>query len=175
MCFNQAGDISTQEGTSLKLVDKFTYLGSSVSSTEKDIDTWLTTAWAAIDKLWKSNLTYKIKQFLPDSVRVDTAVWMHHLDANKTAGEAGRQLHKNVASNIGQVLEATPYKATTIRPPASQHENYPSWTNQTRRTLLEKQRRAHKWFTPMDPYIWPSKGRTTSSNIHTADMWGYGM
>ena len=42
MCFNQTGDISTQEGTSLKLVDKFTYLGSSVSSTEKDIDTRLT-------------------------------------------------------------------------------------------------------------------------------------
>ena len=44
MWFNQAGDISTQEGTSLKLVDKFTYLGSSVSSTEKDIDTRLTKA-----------------------------------------------------------------------------------------------------------------------------------
>ena len=42
MCFNQAGDISTLDGTSLKLVDKFTYLGSSVSSTEKDIDTRLT-------------------------------------------------------------------------------------------------------------------------------------
>ena len=36
MCFNQTGDISTLEGTSLKLVDKFTYLRSSVSSTEKD-------------------------------------------------------------------------------------------------------------------------------------------
>ena len=31
MCFNQTGDISTQNGSSLKLVDKFTYLGSSVS------------------------------------------------------------------------------------------------------------------------------------------------
>ena len=51
MCFNQAGDISTPDGTSLKLVDKFTYLGSSVSSTEKDIDTLLTKAWTAIDKL----------------------------------------------------------------------------------------------------------------------------
>ena len=38
MCFNQKGDISTLDGTSLKLVDKFTCLGSSVSSTEKDID-----------------------------------------------------------------------------------------------------------------------------------------
>ena len=33
-CFNQTGDISTLDGTSLKLVDKFTYRGSSVSSTE---------------------------------------------------------------------------------------------------------------------------------------------
>ena len=41
MCFNQAGDISTLDGTSLKLVDKFTDLGSSVTSTEKDIDTQL--------------------------------------------------------------------------------------------------------------------------------------
>ena len=65
MCFNQAGDISTLEGTSLKLADKFTYLGSSVSSTKKDIDTRLTKAWTAIDKLsiiWKSNLTDKMKR-----------------------------------------------------------------------------------------------------------------
>ena len=32
MCFNQRGDISTLNGSSLKLVNKFTYLGSSVSS-----------------------------------------------------------------------------------------------------------------------------------------------
>ena len=51
MCFNQTGDISTQDGSSLKLVDKFTYLGSSVSSTEKDIDTRLTKAWTAIDHM----------------------------------------------------------------------------------------------------------------------------
>ena len=44
MCFNQTGDISTLDSSSLKLVDKFTYLGSSISSTEKDIDTRLTKA-----------------------------------------------------------------------------------------------------------------------------------
>ncbi len=56
---------SFQNGTSLKLVDKFTYHGSSVSSTEKDIDTRLTKAWTAIDRLsiiWKSNLTDKMKR-----------------------------------------------------------------------------------------------------------------
>ena len=69
----------------------------------------------------------KWNQFLPSSGRVDTAVWMHHLDANKTAGEeARRQLHKNVAGNIKRVLAATPHKAPTIRPPATHHENYPS-------------------------------------------------
>ena len=72
MRFNQAGYISTLEGTSLKLVDKFTYLGSSVSSTEKDIDTRLTKAWTAIDKLsiiWKSDLTDKMKRsFFPAAV-----------------------------------------------------------------------------------------------------------
>ena len=33
MCYNQTGNITTLDGASLKLVDKFTYLGSSVSST----------------------------------------------------------------------------------------------------------------------------------------------
>ena len=52
---------------------------------------------------------------------------MHYMDANKTAGEeARRQLHKNAASNLEQVLAATPHNTPTIRPPASYHENYPS-------------------------------------------------
>ena len=65
MCYNETGDITTLDGTPLKIVDKFTYLGSSVSSTEKDIDTRLTKAWTAIDRLsiiWKSDLTGKIKR-----------------------------------------------------------------------------------------------------------------
>ena len=66
-------------------------------------------------------------QFLPSSSRVDTAVWMHHLDANKTAQkEARQQLHKDVACNIKQVLAATLHKAPTIWPPASHHKNYQS-------------------------------------------------
>ena len=39
MCFNQRGNISTLKAGPLKLVDKFTYLGSSVSSTKTDINT----------------------------------------------------------------------------------------------------------------------------------------
>ena len=37
MCFNEKGDISTLNGTSRKLVDKFSYLSSSISSTESDV------------------------------------------------------------------------------------------------------------------------------------------
>ena len=39
MCFNQRGDISTLNGSSQKLVNKFTYLGSSISSMENNTNT----------------------------------------------------------------------------------------------------------------------------------------
>ena len=64
MCFNQRGYISTLNGSSLKLVDKFTYQGRSISSTETDINMRLAKVWTAIDRLsviWKSDLTDKIK------------------------------------------------------------------------------------------------------------------
>ena len=93
------------------------------------------------------------------------------MDANQTAGEeTWRQLHKNVESNIEQVLATTPHETTTVRPLASHHDNYTGQTSQTRRTLLEKQGRARKWCTPMDPHIWPSKSRTYSSYVRTQDV-----
>ena len=50
----------------MKPLDKFTYQGHSVSSsTERDIDTRLTKAWTAINRLWiiwKSDLTDKKKR-----------------------------------------------------------------------------------------------------------------
>ena len=78
MCFNQTGDISTLGGTSLKLIDKLTYLRSSVSSTKKDIDTRLTKAWAANDSLsviWKSYLTDKMKHSFFQTVVVSIMLY----------------------------------------------------------------------------------------------------
>ena len=180
MCYNQTGDISTQDGTPLKLVDKFTYLGSSVTSTEEDINTRLTKAWTAINRLsiiWKSDLTDKMKRSFFQAAF--TSILLYGCTTwtlKKTAGEEARwQLHKNTASNLEQVLAATPHKTPTVRPPASYHENYSSLTNQTCRTLLEKQGRTHKRCTLMDPHTWPCKSRTTSMNIHSAAMWGYGI
>ena len=49
------------------------------------------------------------------------------MDANKTAGEESRrQLHKNGACNLEQVLAATPHKTPTVRPSDPYHENYSS-------------------------------------------------
>ena len=64
MSFNQRGDISLKGGN-LKLVDKFIYLGGSVSSNKKDINRRLVKEWTAIDRLldiWKSDLVDKIKR-----------------------------------------------------------------------------------------------------------------
>ena len=61
------------------------------------------------------------------------------MDAIKTYGEkAWRQLHKNAASNIEQILEGASHKTAAVRPFTTHHENYPSYTNQTCGTLLEK-------------------------------------
>ena len=49
---------------------------------------------------------------------------MYYMDANKTAlEEARRQLHKNAASNLEQVMAATPHKTPTVQPPTSYNEN----------------------------------------------------
>ena len=64
-------------------------------------------------------------QFLPSCSRIGIALWMHYMDANLMYEEkARRQLDKNAASNIEQVLEAAPYKAATVRPLTTHHLNY---------------------------------------------------
>ena len=90
MCFNQAVDISILDRTSLKLVDKCTYLGSCVSSTEKDIDTRLTKTWTAIDNLSVKNKNTHFKF----NMRVYA---IHCLDCNKKyVRETSRDLQKQI-------------------------------------------------------------------------------
>ena len=103
MCFNQKGDISTLDGTSLKLVDKFTYLGSSVSSTEKYIDTRLTKSWTAIDRLsiiWKSSLTDKMKRSFFQAVVVTILLY------GCTTWTLNKRLEKKLDGNYTRILRA---------------------------------------------------------------------
>ena len=63
MCFNQRGNISTPNWGALKLVDKFTYLKSCISSIKTEINMQLAKAGTAINRLlviWKSDRTDKV-------------------------------------------------------------------------------------------------------------------
>ena len=103
MCFNQAGDISTLDGSSLKLVDKFTYLGSSVPSTEKNINTQLTKAWTPIDNLsiiWKSYLTDKMKRSFFQAAVVSILLY------GCTAWTLTKWLEKKLDGNYTRMLRA---------------------------------------------------------------------
>ena len=119
MCFNQAGDISTREETSLKLVDKFTYLGSSVSSTEKDIDTRLAKAWTAIDKLsiiWKSDQTDKMKLSFFQAVVVSILLY------GCITWTLTKRLEKKIDGNYTRMLHAILNKSWRQHP--SKHQLY---------------------------------------------------
>ena len=103
MCFNQRGDISSQNGSSLKLVDKFTYLRSSVSSTKTDINIKLPKAWTAINRLfviWKSDLTDEIKcSFFQAAV-------MSILLYGCTTWTLTKHTEKKLGSNYTRMLQA---------------------------------------------------------------------
>ena len=103
MCYNQTGDITTQDGGSLKLIDKFTNLGSSVSSTENDIDTRLTKAWTAIDRLsiiWKSYLTDKMKRSFFQAAVVSILLY------GCTTSMLIKRLEKKLDGNYTRMLRA---------------------------------------------------------------------
>ena len=126
----------------LKFVDKFAYLDSNISSTESDVNICLVKAWTAIHMLsilWMSDISDKIKLGFFQAMTVNTTVWMHHIDANKTHGEKARwEIYKNAVCYFEQILEATPQK-TTVQILTSHLANQLSKMNKTCGSLLEKQ------------------------------------
>ena len=89
MYFNQTGEIST--------------LGTSVSSNEKDIDTQLTKAWTAIDKLliiWKSDLTDKMKRSFFQAADVSILLY------GCTTWTLTKRLEKKLDGNYTRMLRA---------------------------------------------------------------------
>ena len=117
MSLNQTGDISTLDGTPLKLVDKFTYLGSSVSSTEKDIDTRLTKAWTAFFKLsiiWKSDLTDKMKRSFFPAAAVSILLY------GCTIWTLTKRLEKKLDDNYTKMLRAILNKSWRQHPTRQQ-------------------------------------------------------
>ena len=119
MCYNQTGDITTLDGASVKLVDKFTYLGSSVSSTEKDIDTRLTKAWTAIDRLsikWKPDLADKMKLSFFQAAIVSILLY------GCTTWTLTKRLKKKLDGNYTRMLRAI--LNNSWRPHTTRHQLY---------------------------------------------------
>ena len=141
MCFNQTGDISILDGTFLKLVDKFTYLGSSVLSTEKDMDTRLTKAWTAIDRLsiiWKSDLTDKMKRSFFQAAVVSILL------CGCTTWTLTKQLEKKLDGNYTRVLRAILNKSWRQHP--TRHQLYGHLPPITKTIQVRRTRHAgHCW------------------------------
>ena len=124
MCFNQRGDICTLKGCLLKMVNKFTYFGSSVLSTKKYITTWLAKGCTAIDRLsviWKSDQTDEMKRSFFQAVIVSILLY------GCTTWTLTKRLEKKLDGHFTRMLRALlikswrqhPNKAVAIRPPTT--------------------------------------------------------
>ena len=136
MCFNQTGHISTRNGSSLKLVDEYTYLGSRVSSTETDIDMRLAKAWAALDRLsviWKSDLTDKRKRSFFQAAVV--SILLHGC----TTWKLTKRMEEKLDGNYTRILRAILNKSRRQHPTKQQlygHSPPITKTIQIRRTRM---------------------------------------
>ena len=161
--------------TSLKLIDKFTYLGSSISSIEKDIDTRLTKAWTAIDRLsiiWKSDLTDKMKRSFFQAAVVSILLY------GCTTWTLTKRLEKKLDGSYIRMLQAILNKSWWQHP--TRHQLYGYLPPITKNIQVRRTRHAgHCWRSRDElisdvllctTHIWPSKSRMTSSSIHTAAM-----
>ena len=145
MCYNQTGDISTLEGTLLKLVDKLTYLGSSVESTEKDIETRLTEAWTAINRL-------SIKEAVTSILLYGCTTWT-----------LTKRLEKKLDGNYTRMLRAILNKSWPQHP--TRHQLYGHLPPITKTIQVRRTRHAgHCWRSRAelirDVLLWtPTHGR----------------
>ena len=160
MGYNQTGDISILEGTPLKLVDKFTYLGSSVASTEKDIDTRLTKAWTAIDRLsiiWKSDITDKMKRSFFQAAVASILLY------GCTTWTLTKRLEKKLYGNYTRMLQAILNKSWPQHP--TRHQLYGHLLPITKTIQVRRTRHAgHCWRSRdeliSDVLLWtPTHGR----------------
>ena len=159
MCYNQTGDISTLDGISLKLVDKFTYLGSSVSSTEKDIDTRLTKAWTTINRLsiiWKWDLTDKMKRSFFQAAVVSILLY------GCTTWTLTKRLKKKLDGNYTRMLRSILNKSWRQNP--TRHQLYGHLPPITRTIQVRRTRHAG--------YCWRSKDELISDILLWTPAYG---
>ena len=138
----------------------FTYLGSSVESTEKDIETRLTKAWTAINRLstiWKSDLTDKMKRsFFQAAV---TSILLYGC----TTWTLTKRLEKKLDGNYTRMLRAILNKSWRQHP--TRHQLYGHLPPITKTIQVRRTRHAgHCWRSRdeliRDVLLWiPTHGR----------------
>ena len=141
-------DISTLNGCSLKLVDKFTYLGSSALSTETYIDMRLAKAWTAIDWLsviWKSNLTDKMKRRFFQTAVVSILLY------GCTTWTLTKQMKEKLVGNYTRMLRAILNKSWRQHPPKLQL--YGHLPPITKTIKIRRTRHARHWWGSKDQLI----------------------
>ena len=160
MCYNRTGEISTLDGTPLKLVEKFTYLGSGVSSAEKDIDTRITKAWTAINRLsiiWKSDLSDKMKRSFFQAAVVSILLY------GCTSWTQTKRLEKKLDGNYIRMQRAILNKSWRQHP--TRHQLYGHLPTITKTIQIRRTRHAgHCWRSRheliSDAFLWtPTYGR----------------
>ena len=95
--------IEEANGCSLKLVDKFTYRGSSVSSTETENNTRLANAWTAnycLSVIWKSDLSDKMKRSFFQAVVISILLY------GCTTWTLTKRMEKKLDGNNTRMLRA---------------------------------------------------------------------
>ena len=167
MYFNQRGDVSTLTGCPLTQVDKFTYHGSSVSSTENDINTRRAKAWTINDSrsvIWKSDLTDEIKHSFFQAAVESILLY------GCTTWTLTKRIGKKIGVNYTRMLRVVLNKSWRQHPTKQQpygHLSLITKTIQVRRNRYA----GHCWrsrdelmsdILRQTPLTWTSKGWTTS-------------
>ena len=117
MCFKWEGAISTLNEGLLK----FPYLGSSISSTERDVNILLAKVWTPVNRLliiWKSDLSDKIKWDFFQAVAVSVLLYRY------TIWMLTKHIKKRLDGNYTRMLRAIlkkswrrhPHKAAAVLP-----------------------------------------------------------
>ena len=113
-------------------MEKYSYLGSSVSSTKDDINTRLVKAWTANDSLsvvWKSDLTDKIKCSFFQAAVVSILLY------EWTTWTLTKRMEKKLDGNYTRMLRAILNKAW--RQHSAKRQIYDHTTNHPSRKLLK--------------------------------------
>ena len=140
----------------------------------------LAKAWTAIDRLlviWKSDLTDKIKRSFFQAVIVPILLY------GCTTWTLTKRMEKKLDDNYTRMLQAILNKSWRQHPTKQQlYDHLPTitktikirWTRHTRHSWRSRDKLISDvllW----TPFIWMSKGRTSSSNLHTEALRQYGM